>query len=684
MQPATGCLRAASPLVVRTGEAARRAQWAVLDRDGQTVRKVALAPPRGVDPRSVEAVVCAAGVVACDPGAVVPVDALPRASGADATPDLHPPTEIDAETRARLRGLGDAAFALLAEGNAPSDPDPEPPAGVLAFDPSALAYAQDTTQPHEPAPPTPSIEDYIRYELPPDTPGRYLETVNGHPRDGLLRFEELSHTYFVRREDGAERPTNGSVTKLCKRYTEPFDGPAIVGRMMRGENWPRVRYLHNAVRVASLAELQEAPMATVALLDARGRVLAHAPLSTGKLRSAAVALHVGERPMSADEVTAQWQILGCRAANRGTEAHFQIELFMNRDTCSRTMSEMRSFAIFVRDVMQPLRATAYRTEWRVFCTTANVAGSIDCVVQLPDGRLGIVDWKRSVKVREQVERRSPACRKRMKAPMEHLPDCDVACYALQLSLYAAILRRHYGVEVVFLALAQVHPQDAFYTFVPDLRVEAEFILAERRLDNALDGAHRASQAADGTGCDPASAKPCDAQTAEAAEAEVAAARAEVAEARAALDEGYCFWNRYVPREGVTVEDWQNGALRRTSRSAEQAGLQGLQGRARGALFHTGLGVAGAAGGPRDEKPPQGRSRRAAGSLFQTGLGTAGPPGSTLRAAEATRGQRKRSADGEANDGASKKIAGGRPAAPVSLFHTGLCVPPAARQVDCNT
>lgn len=621
-------MRPSSPLLVRLGSAARQARWLIIDRDGQTVRKVCIAPPRGVNPAEIAAVVCAAGVVACEPSSVTPAESLPRASGATAAPEFYPATEIDAATRAKLRGLGDTAFALIAQGRAPADPDPAPLAEAPPFDPDAIAYAQNTARTHVPAPATADIDDYITYELPPDTPGRYLEVVNGHPRDALLRFEELSHTYFVRREDGTERPTNGSVTKLCKRYTEPFDGPAIVERMMRGANWPRARYTHGAVRVASLAELQEAAVTTVALLDARGLVLAYAPLSTGKLRSDAVALYAGGDPMSAEEVVAQWQILGCRAANRGTEAHFQIELFMNRDTCSRTMAEMRSFAVFVRDVMQPLRAKAYRTEWRVFCTTANVAGSIDCVLELPDGRLGIVDWKRSVKVREQVERRSAACRKRMKAPMEHLPDCDVACYALQLSLYAAILRRHYGVEVVFLALAQVHPMDAFYTFVPDLRAEAEFILAERRLDNALDGGANA------------------AMSKEATDKEIAEARREVAWARAVLDTDYCFWNSAVPREGVTVDAWLKGALRRAPRSDVPA-TGGAQGRERGSIFQTGVTRA-------PNAPPTDAPGRVRGAMFQTGVGNP---------------HAKRSAS--ADEGAQKKTRREPPYAVSAMFRTGL-------------
>ena len=61
-----------------------------------------------------------------------------------------------------------------------------------------------------------------------------------------------------------------------------------------------------------------------------------------------------------------------------------------------------------------------------------VAGSIDLVVKYPDGGIGIIDWKRAPKLRKNMwgfRRTDPDT---MRAPLDHLDECDGAFYALQV------------------------------------------------------------------------------------------------------------------------------------------------------------------------------------------------------------------------------------------------------------
>jgi hypothetical protein len=491
-------------------------------QDGKTARTYDLAPHGAVPRGAARLVVYADGAQASAEG---------EAPGARAAPRTHPPTVIAPERLAQIRDLDESVLAMLRAGHGPLDtaqPERRPLAGLEDLD-----RVLDMTRPHVADPPTPLVDDFVDYILPPETEGRYLETVNGHERDKLLRFVEQTHTYYVRRADGTERPTNGSVTHLAHKYSEEFDKDGCIARMMAGRNWPRVDYSIAPVTVASVQDVKqffskdELRSTRLAWLDDAGAVLWSHDMDIGRLRT--LVFNVAMRPMTSDEIKAAWRIKGMRAANRGTEAHMHVELFLNRDRCDTECAEFHSFVWFARNVMIPMGSVAYRTEWRVFCEVSNVAGSIDCVCALADGSLGIIDWKRSVKVRETVERkkfgRGP--RPRMSPPMDHLPDCDVACYALQLSLYAHIITVHYGKEVTFLILAQIHPDDHFYTFVPNLALEASYTMAERRLENATVGS---------TEHDLASAA--------------------LAEASETLYRGRKEWDSTVPVEGIDIDGWR--------------------------------------------------------------------------------------------------------------------------------
>lgn len=47
------------------------------------------------------------------------------------------------------------------------------------------------------------------------------------------------------------------------------------------------------------------------------------------------------------------------------------------------------------DELKLLGAKVFRTEWTVYATEEDLAGSIDLAMQLPDQSLILVDWKRT-------------------------------------------------------------------------------------------------------------------------------------------------------------------------------------------------------------------------------------------------------------------------------------------------
>jgi hypothetical protein len=437
----------------------------LVQNDGQrTVRSWTLNPPPGT-----HAVVGAAACreAACTDEQRAALAAMARAAPPPRCDPCHPPLEVPPAL-----GMTRELAAWLASGEAPADPDPPPPTTAPDF--AALAPILDTSADHTAAAPTARVQDYSTYVLPIDTPGRYLETVNGCDRDERLRFVESTHTYFVRQPDGSERKTNGSVTFLAHKYEHPFERDAIVRKLQASKNWPRARYCRGTASVATLEQTKA--WTVLAFVAADGQVLDTVDIDTRRFRRDAT-LVVAERPVTGPEICLDWELLALRAANRGTEVHHQIELFLNRDGYHGDTAEFASFARFARDVMVPLGMKAFRTEWRIFCDEANVAGSVDCVVRMPDGSLGIIDWKRSTKVREKLHASGAPFERGLLPPLDHLDGTVVTGYALQLNLYKRILEQNYGVKVSCLVLAQVGPDDSFYTFVPDMPLETEYIMA---------------------------------------------------------------------------------------------------------------------------------------------------------------------------------------------------------------
>eukprot|EP00933_Yihiella_yeosuensis_P037304 TRINITY_DN31209_c0_g2_i1.p1 TRINITY_DN31209_c0_g2~~TRINITY_DN31209_c0_g2_i1.p1 ORF type:complete len:401 (-),score=64.14 TRINITY_DN31209_c0_g2_i1:193-1350(-) len=185
-----------------------------------------------------------------------------------------------------------------------------------------------------------------------------------------------------------------------------------------------------------------------------------------------------ERAMEPEEILQFWDRKGQEAANRGTEAHYQIELWLNCEGCRLNEPEVALGLEFIGSDLSGLGAKVYRTEWRIFGEAEDIAGSIDFAGKLPSGELILVDWKRSDKLRKGT--RSFADSDRMAEPFEHLADCKCAVYALQLNLYRWLLEAYYGERVALMVLVSVHPEAPFVTAVPDLKLEVSYLMQERR------------------------------------------------------------------------------------------------------------------------------------------------------------------------------------------------------------
>ena len=120
-------------------------------------------------------------------------------------------------------------------------------------------------------------------------------------------------------------------------------------------------------------------------------------------------------------------------------------------------------------------ATAWRTEWTIFGDKENLAGSIDFCARLPDGRVVLIDWKRTSGLPQKFKSTYP-----MQPPLSHLEDCTGIHYRLQLNVYRHLLENCYDLRVARMLVVCCHPEhhpEAFVDDVPRLEKETNDMLS---------------------------------------------------------------------------------------------------------------------------------------------------------------------------------------------------------------
>lgn len=281
----------------------------------------------------------------------------------------------------------------------------------------------------------------------------FLERANGCARDARLTFDEPSHTYTW---DGRKLRT--STTGWIGSFFPKFDPDGAIAAMKRSTRkpWPRPEYAHEDGTAFTDQEIKDA-----------------------------------------------WEENRDGASERGTRGHRWVEVAVNMDakaggdlafdaSCSDVREDIVPFAKTWLTAWLPLyrsrRAVIqhYRTEWMVYADDIELPGSIDWVgvetASLAGGakpRVHLVDWKCS----DKVDMKAHAFN-RARAPLAHLGDTRYMKYALQLNVYARILERFYGVQVVSMTVVSLHPAAPQYVMdVP--RMEAEMDAMWRHRLSAL-------------------------------------------------------------------------------------------------------------------------------------------------------------------------------------------------------
>lgn len=295
-----------------------------------------------------------------------------------------------------------------------------------------------------------------------------LERKNWHERDARIVFDDPSHSYFL---DGGDR-FKGSVSSAYGRWFSQFDVKETVECHMY-KNWlrkPESPYHPLAVLVVEAAQT-------------RWGEGCDAPEAKAKALMTGILKHLWGIKNDRDE-----------AAEKGTKMHLALEQRLNGVPEEEVVPNLtykgettlpeRQYQDFVRRVVEEEKLVPYRTEWSVYDLDCVLSGQIDSVWQDPEGRLHMMDWKRSRHADLGPEQSSYG-RKGL-GPCSDLDDTAFWHYVMQQNIYTLILERNYGVTVASMRLIHFHPTalgDACRVIdVPDMRHVAAEIMAIRKQD----------------------------------------------------------------------------------------------------------------------------------------------------------------------------------------------------------
>lgn len=245
-----------------------------------------------------------------------------------------------------------------------------------------------------------------------------FNTINSHPRDLLIHFNEEEHSYYVDTPSGAVMCD--SVTTIIESLFEKFDC----------DYW---------------AQRKATPTHT------------------------------------AEQIKAEWAEKGRIARELGTLLHSRIEnYYLGKQPDEEALSD-HCFNLFLRFASSQ-NLTPYRSEWRIFSERARIAGTLDFLTfdgtkfEIYDWKRSskVVDINGKPLLNSYNRYAfEPICR---------VPDTTFHHYALQVSIYRYILELEYGIKVAAAHLGAFHPDydRPHIVDIPYLRDEAIAIFNHRQ------------------------------------------------------------------------------------------------------------------------------------------------------------------------------------------------------------
>ena len=133
------------------------------------------------------------------------------------------------------------------------------------------------------------------------------------------------------------------------------------------------------------------------------------------------------------EITQSWD----NAGKSGTALHQNIELFLLQKPYEEHEDFPRFMSFWSTFNFEAKGFKCY-PEYKVFDELAGISGTIDCLLVHSDGRLIILDWKRTKKINKEGFNNEMG-----KYPFNLVADCNYNHYSLQLNFYRTIFSKNY-------------------------------------------------------------------------------------------------------------------------------------------------------------------------------------------------------------------------------------------------
>ena len=167
--------------------------------------------------------------------------------------------------------------------------------------------------------------------------------------------------------------------------------------------------------------------------------------------------------MDEEELFRKFQALRDEAAVLGTELHLQIENYFTNKPFDDSLIEFKYFLNFEQEKIIPKGLKFSEAEKKVYYPKLNVAGTVDCLFENPNGKYVMVDWKRSKKlIVDGTNKPDKRGFEIQIAGLMNLTNCSYYRYCIQQNLYKYILEQEYNIEISDMVLVVLHERYSNY------------------------------------------------------------------------------------------------------------------------------------------------------------------------------------------------------------------------------
>ena len=193
-----------------------------------------------------------------------------------------------------------------------------------------------------------------------------------------------------------------------------------------------------------------------------------------------------QRDVALQIVLDEWETKAQQSQIRGNALHHYLEMSLTptvdgEKICANDyQSPLKNLADkFLNDIQGKM--TAIKSEFRVGDLDLRIAGTVDQLFfNHKSQQLEIWDWKSNQKIAQES-------RYSLIGGLEHLADCELTVYSLQLEMYRYLLRHNCQLQLGNCYIAWFNENNSDYKVFKtlDLSTEIAMICQQRRLSNSV-------------------------------------------------------------------------------------------------------------------------------------------------------------------------------------------------------